>query len=190
MWEILPEISSKKINFMSDYNILYKIIILKMLDMAGGSLNTDLINSFFIDNNYTDYFTVQETIYELVEQKMISNNSEAKENNSATTNYDLTEDGRKTLSLMSDRITAGILQDLTDYFSKNKLEIKENQELSSSYDASLNGGFIVHLSMGDKGDRKMDISIKVPSEEMAQTIVFNWKSHFDKTYESIIDSLT
>ena len=86
MWEILPEISSKKINFMSDYNILYKIIILKMLDMAGGSLNTDLINSFFIDNNYTDYFTVQETIYELVEQKMISNNSEAKENNSATTN--------------------------------------------------------------------------------------------------------
>lgn len=165
---------------MSDFNILYKIIILKMLDMSGGSLNTDLINSFFIEYNYTDYFTVQQTIYELTEQDMISKSAD----------FYITEEGRKTLDLMSDRISVDILKDLKDYFSKNRLEIKENQELSSSYDASTNGGFIVHLSMGEKGNKKMDISIKVPSEDMAKTIVFNWKSHFDKTYDGIIDSLT
>lgn len=177
-----------------------------MLELAGGSLNTDLINSFFIDYNYTDYFTVQQTIYELIEQQMISNEAESKNNfslkehfsnsdekkksDSSSTYYYLTEDGSKTLTLMSDRISVGILKDLKDYFSKNKLEIQENQELSASYDASTNGGFIVHLSMGEKGNRKMDISVKVPSEDMAKTMVFNWKSHFDKTYESIIDSLT
>lgn len=171
---------------MSDYNILYKIIILKMLDMSGNTLNTDLINSFFIDYNYTDYFTVQETLYELVEQNMISNSS----NKNDSTNYFLTDEGVKTLSLMSDRITSGILKDLKEYFEKNRLEIKEAHEMASSYDSSTAGGYIVHLSMGEKGNRSMDISIKVPSEEMAKTMAFNWKSHFDKTYEGIIDSLT
>lgn len=178
---------------MSDYNILYKIIILKMLDMSGGTLNTDLINSFFIEYKYTDYFTVQETIFELLKQNMISkrNPEDAHTKRSdSSTEFFLTEEGKDTLSLMSDRITEEIFSDLKKYFDKNRMEIRENHELSSSYDASTDGGFIVHLSMGEKGNRKIDISLRVPTEEIAKTIVFNWKSHYDKTYESIINSLS
>ena len=52
---------------MADAFTLYKLIILYMLDKVNFPLSNGQLSEFILDREYTDYFTVQSALSELVE---------------------------------------------------------------------------------------------------------------------------
>lgn len=51
---------------------LYKLIILYMLNKVKFPLTNAQLSRFFLDNDYTDYFTLQKVLSELTESHLIS----------------------------------------------------------------------------------------------------------------------
>lgn len=55
----------------TDSTTLYKLMILYMLSKVNFPLSNVQISTFMLDNEYTNYFTFQETINSLVEDSFI-----------------------------------------------------------------------------------------------------------------------
>ena len=65
---------------------LYKLIILYMLDKVDFPLTTSQISEFILDQGYTNYFKLQQTLSDMVESDLIR-----AENTHNRTLYHLTE---------------------------------------------------------------------------------------------------
>ena len=82
---------------------IYKLTILNMLDKVDFPLTSTQISGFFLDQEYTDYFRVQQVLRDLTDADLIR--SEPTHNN---TRYFITAAGKKTLEFFRDKITDAI----------------------------------------------------------------------------------
>ena len=60
---------------MTETQTLYKLIILYMLNRVTFPLSNSQLSEFILEKEYTDYFTLQQTIHELTESKLIDRKS-------------------------------------------------------------------------------------------------------------------
>ena len=56
---------------MAEPNTIYKMTVLTMLDKVDFPLSNTQISNFFLDHDYTDYFTIQKMIHGLVDSELI-----------------------------------------------------------------------------------------------------------------------
>ena len=89
---------------------LYKMIVLYMLERVDFPLSNTQITSFFLDNDYTTYFHVQQTINELLDSRLIQ---KKKQGNS--TCYMMTETGKETLSYFGKNLSDQIRGEIEQY---------------------------------------------------------------------------
>ena len=61
---------------------LYKLIVLYMLEKVDFPLSNTQISDFFLEKEYTNYFTVQQVVHDLIETDLIS--TESTHSNSST----------------------------------------------------------------------------------------------------------
>ena len=85
---------------------IYKLTILYMLSKAGFPLSNTQISNFFLEQEYTDYFRVQEVIGDLVDANLIH-----AESTHSNTQYSLTSAGKETLGFFKDKLNDGIEND-------------------------------------------------------------------------------
>lgn len=169
---------------MAEPDLIYKMTVLKLLTMAGMPLSNTQITDFFQDNNYTGFFTSQEIIHSMEEQKLITG-----EKSHNLTLFSPTSEGRKTLNLLSDRITPAIERDIRNYLARNGIEIKTRNNVLSSYDRATGGGYTVHLSLKNNENEIMDMNVHVSSREEAESFCYNWKVRYEEVYASLLDIL-
>ena len=74
---------------------IYKLTILYMLNKAGFPLSNTQISNFFLDQEYTDYFRVQEVLGDLVDTELIQARS-----THSNTQYSITAAGKETLHIV------------------------------------------------------------------------------------------
>ena len=72
---------------------LYKLMILYMLKQVKFPLSNSQISEFFLDNEYTTYFTLQQALSELLESTLIR-----VETTRNSTRYEITREGEDTLT--------------------------------------------------------------------------------------------
>lgn len=169
---------------MADTNLLYKIIILDLLDKAGFALSHAQISQFFTDYGYANYFAIQPVIHDLDDTGMI-----ASDEMSTTTFYSITEEGRRTLSAFQYKITEAIEKDIETYLKDNEIAIQRDNSVIADYVPSSEGGYLVHCSASESGHSVMEINLHVSTKEQAEVITLNWKSRFMDVYGSIMDQL-
>ena len=56
---------------MAEPATLYKLIILHMLEHIDFPLSNAQISDFFLDREYTDYFTIQQVIHDLMDSGLV-----------------------------------------------------------------------------------------------------------------------
>ncbi len=168
---------------MTEFDLTYKIIILEILSKSDFSLTNSQITDFFIENEITDYFTVQDALAALTDTKNIDVESSANQ-----TFYRINEKGCDTLSLFPDRITEKIKASIVAYFASHALSMKEENSLIGDFFP--NGeAFSCHLKKTDGDATLLEVSFRVPDQAMAQTICANWKVRADDVYDSLMDIL-
>lgn len=169
---------------MAEPNMIYKISVLLLLSKVDSPLSNAQIVQFYLDKEYTDYFTIQQVISDLEDSNLIEVNQS--HNN---TLYTLTTEGRHTLELMHDKITPAIEEDIVSYLKENKLEIRNDNALSANYDKATGGGYIVHCKYIQDKQVLLDLSIHTSSVHQAETICNNWRARHEDVYMSLMDTL-
>ena len=169
---------------MSETDMILKITALDLLSKADFPLSNQQITGFFIDGNYTDYFTIQQVLSSLVETGMVEMEQGANESQ-----YVLTTEGTDTLDLFRERITESIEEEIKTFYTENGLRMKKENSVFADYYRSLSGGYYVHLRVAEDNKNVMDFTFEVIAEEQAKAICTNWKQKYEDVYGLFMDTL-
>ena len=168
----------------TDSTTLYKLMILYMLSKVNFPLSNVQISTFMLDNEYTNYFTFQETINSLVEDSFIQ-----QMNYENSTQYKLTQEGEDTVAFFYTKISQTIREEIDSYLAKNKYELKCEVGTTSDYSRTTNGSYIAHLMVKEGNSNLIELSLDVPLEEQAKEMCSKWKDSSQDIYDFIMQSL-
>lgn len=169
---------------MAEPNTIYKMTVLAMLNKVDFPLSNTQISNFFLEQDYTDYFTVQQILSGLQDSKLIR--YETTHNN---TQYYITALGQETLHFFEDKITPAIEDDLNAYFEKNKMQLKsENSVLADFYKSTI-PGFDVRCQLKEKDSTVIDLTIHVKTKAQAEAVCKNWQEQNIEIYTYLMDTL-
>lgn len=163
---------------------LYKLIILYILEKVDFPLSNAQVSNFILEKEYTNYFTIQQAISELIESELIL--CETIRN---TTLYKVTESGRETLDYFNTQISDAIKKDIIDYLKENKYTLREEVSTLSDYYQSKTNEYIVRCQVKEKDSSVIELNLTVPSEEEASTICNNWRGKSQEVYSFIVKTL-
>ena len=163
---------------------IYKLTILYMLDKAGFPLSNTQISNFFLEQEYTDYFRVQEVIGNLVDADLI-----LAESTHSNTQYTLTTAGKETLNFFSDKITEGITQDVIRFFEENKMELRQETSVVADYYKTTAQNYAVRCQVRSDTHTVIDLTLTVKTKEQAEAICNNWKKQNQDVYAYLMDQL-
>lgn len=163
---------------------LYKLIILYMLNKVDFPLTTSQISEFILEQGYTTYFRLQETLAELVDSDLVT-----VENTHNRTLYRLTENGESTIAFFRNKISAEIQADIDRFLSEKEYALKEEVSVKTDYYLTTNHEYEVRCQIIENGSNLIDLKLVVPTETEAETIANNWTQKNQEIYTSLITEL-
>lgn len=163
---------------------LYKLMTLYMLNKVNFPLTNTQISGFFLDKEYTTYFVFQQVISELLDSKLIT--SEVVRN---TSYYKITDDGIETVELFTSKIPVAVIDDMDIFLIDNKYELRNQVGTLADYYKSTNQDYIVNCQIKEGQSTLIDLSISVPSEDVAENMCNNWQNTSQELYETIMKML-
>ncbi len=164
---------------------LYKLIILYMLNKVNFPLTNSQLTEFFSEKNYTNYFTLQQVINELIDSHLISHESIRN-----TSYYHITSEGDQTLGFFSNKIPGAIVDDMDMYLIENKYELRNEIGTIADYYSSANSNdYIVHCQVKEGKGTLIELNLSVPTKEEASAMCSHWKDASSEIYKFIMKSL-
>ena len=168
---------------MTDEGILYKLMILYMLNRVNFPLTGSQISQFILNKKYTDYFNFQITINELIETDFIKPTVER--NHSL---YEITEQGKEAIELFEFQISDAIKMDIEDYLQEQKIELRNESAISSDYYPS-NNEYIAQCSIKERNKTLLEIKLSVPTQEQAIHICDSWRNKSEDIYQYLVQEI-
>ncbi len=168
----------------TDSIVLYKLIVLYMLDRVDFTLTNSQISDFVLTKGYTNYFTLQKTINELIESKFIYVSTIR-----SSSHYKITDKGEEALSFFENRIPHAIKKDILDYFDNQKINLKNESEIYSDYSLNAENEYTVTCIIKDRKETLVDLKFNVPTKAAAITICDNWREKSAEVYDYLINQL-
>ena len=169
---------------MSEPLTLYKLMILYMLKQVKFPLSNAQISEFFLDKEYTTYFTLQQALSELSESHLVK--MESTRNSSR---YEITSEGEETLSYFGKKISSAIVDDIDAYLKDNKVRLRDEVGLISDYYRSTAQDYVVHCAIREGKTSLLDLSISVPDKEQAEAMCGKWRGKSQELYSHIMREL-
>lgn len=164
---------------------IYKLIILYMLSQVDFPLGNTKISNFFLDKEYTTYFTIQQVLNDLLDSELIV--AESTHNN---TNYRITASGRETLDFFEVKFQRRSVRTIREYFSQNQIEMKKEADISADYYRTPQHNYAVHCQLRQKNNsRFIDLTLTVKNTEMAEAVCKNWQEQSPEVYACLMDML-
>ena len=162
---------------LSDPITLYKLMILYMLDHVNFPLTNSQLTDFFLDHEYTTYFTLQQALNELKEAGLIR--MESTHNSSR---YEITKEGEDTIS-------PAIIEDIDSYLKENKFRLRNEVGVISDFYKSTNQDYIVHCEVREGKSVLIGFDLSVPDKDQAETMASHWKERSQDIYAYVMKTL-
>lgn len=155
-----------------------------MLDKVDFPLTNSQISEFILDQGYTNYFTLQTVINELLESDMIR-----VENIRNSSLYHLESAGKEAIDIFEDRIPDVIKQDILSFFEKNKYELRSEVEITADYYPTKKEEYYVDCKIKEKGNVLLELKLNVFSKEQAIHICDDWHKDSSDVYGYLVEKL-
>ena len=169
---------------MTEAFTLYKLIVLYMLDKVDFPLTNSQISEFVLSKGYTTYFKLQQAISELLDADLIR-----EETTHNRTLYHLTEDGSETISFFKNKISQPIQDDIDHYLSEKKYDLKNEVSVKADYYRNTNQEISVRCQVLENQEPLIDLTLSVPTESEAESIVANWEKKNQEVYAWLMAQL-
>lgn len=169
---------------MRDSLTLYKLIILFMLERVDFPLTTNQISEFILEKEYTNYFTIQQALNELLDSGLIR-----KDAMRGTTYYRNTQEGKSTLSYFKDRIPQAIVDDIVSYLKEKQYQLKNEVSVLADYYRTTSQDYEVCCQVKEGDSELIRLTLTVPDETSASSICNNWEKKSSSIYAYLMEQL-
>ena len=169
---------------LSEPMTLYKLMNLYMLKQVNFPLTNAQLSGFFLDREYTTYFTLQQALNELLEAGLIK--MQTLHN---STRYEITREGEETLEFFGKKISPAIVEDMDEYLKENRFRMRNEVGLVSDFYKSTNQDYIVHCEVREGKNVLVGIDVSVPDKEQAELMCSHWRDRSQEIYAYIMKSL-
>ncbi|WP_373899056.1 DUF4364 family protein [Haloimpatiens sp. FM7315] len=161
-----------------------KLILLYILHKINLPISNMQLTNIVLENNFMNYFSLQQYLSELVSSKFVSYNDALEKHRLV-----ITEKGSKVLALFQTRISDEKVISIDNYLESQIREIKKQITISADYTIENNNNFMVNLKASEANYTLIDIKIGVPSNKQARELCTKWKEHSSELYNKIIELL-
>ena len=158
---------------------LYKLMNLYMLHQVNFPLTNAQLSNFFLDREYTTYFTLQQALNELLDAGLVKKGSR----------YEITKEGEETLEFFGKNISPAIVSDMDEYLKQNRFRMRNEVGLISDFYKSTNQDYIVHCEVREGKAVLVNLDISVPDKEQAEIMCNHWKDRSQEIYAYVMKSL-
>lgn len=169
----------------SESLMLYKLIILYILDQMDFPITNTELTRFIVEKGYTGYIEVQQTLQELIEDDYV----EVEHTNNSYL-YRITPSGKEALSFFYTKISVAIRDDIDAYLSEKEYQLREMVASLADYYEAKKNEFVVDLRVVERNSELVHINLFVTSAEEADTICSHWKDCSADIYGYLISTLT
>ena len=156
---------------------LYKLMNLYMLHQVNFPLTNAQLSNFFLDREYTTYFTLQQALNELLDAGLVK-----KETMRNSSRYEITKEGEETLEFFGKNISPAIVSDMDEYLKQNRFRMRNEVGLISDFYKSTNQDYIVHCEVREGKAVLVNLDISVPDKEQAEIMCNHWKDRSQEIY--------
>ena len=163
---------------------LYKLMNLYMLHQVNFPLTNAQLSNFFLDREYTTYFTLQQALNELLDAGLVK-----KETMRNSSRYEITKEGEETLEFFGKNISPAIVSDMDEYLKQNRFRMRNEVGLISDFYKSTNQDYIVHCEVREGKAVLVNLDISVPDKEQAEIMCNHWKDRIQEIYGYVMKSL-
>ena len=163
---------------------LYKLMNLYMLHQVNFPLPNAQLSNFFLDREYTTYFTLQQALNELLDAGLVK-----KETMRNSSRYEITKEGEETLEFFGKNISPAIVSDMDEYLKQNRFRMRNEVGLISDFYKSTNQDYIVHCEVREGKAVLVNLDISVPDKEQAEIMCNHWKDRSQEIYAYVMKSL-
>lgn len=155
-----------------------------MLHQVNFPLTNAQLSNFFLEHDYTTYFTLQQALNELLDAGLIK-----KETIRNSSRYEITREGADTLEFFGDKIPAAIIQDIDQYLKENKVRLRNEVGVTSDFYKSSSHDFIVHCEVKEGKSPLIELNLTVPDKEQAEYMCEKWKEKSQEIYAFAMKAL-
>lgn len=155
-----------------------------MLGRVKFPLTTAQISNFILEKEYTNFLTLQQVFSELTDTGLV----ESKTINNRT-QLSLSAEGKETLTYFGNRISDAIKEDINQYFRENEYSLREEVSVLGDYYKSTSGEYEAHLIAKEQDINLIELTLSVPTKEIAEAVCDNWQKKNQEVYEQIIKLL-
>ncbi len=161
-----------------------KVLILYLLSIIDKPINNDGLYRLVLSIQDMNYFYFQQFLIDLENNKYIM----SYEKDEGTV-YEITENGKNTLSLTLDMLP-GIIKLKVDKTIKGELkEIRNEETVRAEFIPLSKKEFIVKCKLVENNNVTFEIQSFASSREQAVRIVQNWEQNANKIYPAVIQML-
>lgn len=169
---------------LSEPMTLYKLMNLYMLKQVNFPLTNAQLSNFFLEREYTTYFTLQQALNELLEAGLIK--METLHN---STRYEITKEGEETLDFFGKKISPAIIEDMDEYLKENRFRMRNEVGLVSDFYKSTNQDYIVHCEVREGKNVLVNLDVSVPDKDQAEIMCNHWKDRSQEIYAFVMKAL-
>lgn len=169
---------------LSEPMTLYKLMILYMLKQVNFPLTSSRLSTFFLDHEYTTYFTLNQALNELLEAKLAH-----VETNHNSSRYEITREGEETLSFFGNKISAAIKEDMDKYIKENKFQLRNEVGVTADFYRATNQDYVVHCEVREGKSSLIELKLAVPDKDQAEIMCNHWKTKSQEIYAYAMKAL-
>lgn len=162
-----------------------KLLLLYIFQRVGYPISNTNITEIVLENNFLNYFQLQQYLSELVSSNFLSLNKEEKKQL-----YNLSSKGKSTLEYFENRISESKKDIINSYLAKDNKIVKSELLASSEIHVQNDGKYEVVCKLIENGVDKINIKLTLVSEEKAKIVCSKWRANANETYNKIIDLLS
>lgn len=162
-----------------------KLKLLYILNYINIPLTNIEITNYILENNFMDYFTLQQLLSDLCDSKFLKLNSK-----NGNEYYIISEAGSAALEMFSDKLPEYFTSEVDLNCSNLKKQLKRQRELIGHYYKKTEDVFIVTLQVMENEGVIFNLSVNVPTEDLAKNICKKWESNPEEIFGNIIKTLT
>ena len=160
------------------------MIVLYMLKRCEMPLSKSQIYDFILEKEYTTFLTLQEVFSELSSASLIIEKTMGNR-----TYLEITPDGEQTLSFFGNRLNPAIKQQIDEYLTANSMKIVNEAAILGDYKKTGDNEYQVKLIARENGQELVNITIPVPTEEIAQNVLDKWQEQNQDIYMYLVNKL-
>jgi len=161
-----------------------KLLLLYIIDKAEKPLTNEEITEFMLENNYMNYFLIQQYLSELTSSKFIE--YVHKDDKKI---YKMLNKGKITLYYFQDRIPEDIKKYILNNFAKILDEEKRATQIVGEYYKNDKYDYTVNLKLVENEETLFSLYLNVTTEKQAKKICNTWKENTEFIFKNILNML-